>query len=428
MAKLFPFRGYRYNPSLVAQLDNIVTQPYDKISPAMLQEYLQRDPRNIARVISNSDYAEAKRYLDDWINTGVLRRDNTPSFYPYRQTFRIHGKSQSRTGFVGLISLEEASLHVRGHERVLRGPLQDRLKLIRQTEANEGLIFMLYSDPVLAVDRLLSQYTATHKPVIQVQDDYGVSHQLWQLSQTSLLAEITRLIQDHRLYIADGHHRFQTSVDYQTECLTQGFVPTEVESFNKRMIALFNMDSTGLEILPTHRGIKNVVQSHIDRLLDSLSPFFQIETVDSAEDLIALLPENGHLLGLVSGRNCQSHLIRLRKKANDDPCFMPRIQGVERCLDINILHEGILNPFFGIGAEELSSQDFIEYFRNPAELISAIREGKIQAGFLMNATRLDQVREISELGLKMPQKSTDFYPKLLTGLVLMKMEFEKGNK
>ena len=426
MARLFPFRGYRYDSRLVPRLDDVVTQPYDKISPDMLRRYLRKEPRNIARVIKNTDYADAARHLTDWIESGVLRRDGVPSFYPYRQVFEIQGQSHARLGFIGLISLHEADLAVRGHERVLRGPLQDRLNLIRHTESNEGLIFMLYSDPGLSVDRLLARFTESTEPVIQVRDEYGVHHQLWQLTQSNLQADVTAAFMSHRLYIADGHHRFQTSVEYRNECLAQGWRTSGPESFDKRMIGLFNMESPGLKVLATHRGIKNVDESRIGRLRAGLEPFFQVDSVAGADDLISLLAKEGHRSGLVLSDSGHAFLLRLRDQAHSDPVFMPAIQGPARSLEVNILHEGILNPLLGIGAEELSSQNFVEYFRDPGELIAKVRKGELQAGFLLNATRLGQVREISDLGQKMPQKSTDFYPKLLTGLVLMKMEMARG--
>ncbi len=426
MARLLPFRGYRYDSRLVPRVDDVVTQPYDKISPDMLRRYLRKDPRNIARVIKNKDYADAARHLSDWIESGVLRRDGVPSFYPYRQVFEIQGQSHARLGFIGLISLDEADLAVRGHERVLRGPLQDRLNLIRHTESNEGLIFMLYSDPGFSVDRLLARFTESTEPVIQVQDEYGVRHQLWQLTHSNLQSDVTAALLSHRLYIADGHHRFQTSVEYRNECLAQGWRTSGPESFDKRMIGLFNMESPGLKVLATHRGIKNADESRIGRLRAGLEPFFQVDRVAGADDLISLLAKEGHRSGLVLGDSGHAFLLRLRDQAHSDPGFMPAIQGPARSLDVNILHEGILNPLLGIGAEELSSQNFVEYFRDPAELIAKVRKGELQAGFLLNATRLGQVREISDLGQKMPQKSTDFYPKLLTGLVLMKMEMARG--
>ena len=426
MARLIPFRGYRYDSRVVPRLDDVVTQPYDKISPVMLRRYLRKDPRNIARVIKNPDYADAARNLNDWIESGVMRRDGVPSFYPYRQVFEIQGQSHARLGFIGLISLDEADLAVRGHERVLRGPLQDRLNLIRHTESNEGLIFMLYSDPGLSVDQLLARFTESAEPVLQVHDEYGVRHELWRLTESDLQEAVAAALMNHRLYIADGHHRFQTSVEYRNECLAQGWRISGPESFDKRMIGLFNMESPGLKVLATHRGIKNVDESRIANLRAGLEPYLQVDSVSGAEDLISLLEGEGHRSGLVFRGSSQAFLLRLRERSRSDPSFMPAIQGPARSLDVNILHEGILNPLLGIGAEELSSQNFVEYFRDPGELIAKVRKGELQAGFLLNATRLGQVREISDLGQKMPQKSTDFYPKLLTGLVLMKMEMARG--
>ncbi len=428
MGRVFPFRGYRYDSSQIGRLEDVVTQPYDKITPSMLEDYLRRHPHNIARVIKNSDYEEAGRHLLDWIGDGVMKQEGESCFYPYEQVFDLDGSRVSRLGFICLTSLGDSNLTVRGHERVLQAPLQDRLDLIRQTRSNEGLIFMLHSQPSMRVDEILSQATEGEEPEIQIVDEYGVMHRLWCLGDRSIQDQISDGLEESRFYIADGHHRFQTSVLFQQECLEQGLRETAPESFDKRMIALFNMESPSLRILATHRGLRNLPDLDDQKLLSHLSQNFDVRLMEGVDGLDAEMGSGGHCLALVSGAVGRIHLLRLRKEMVDSRSFMPDLNGPARGLDVNILHEGIFKAYLGIGPEEVASQKYVDYFRDRQELVRGVRQGRYQLGFLLNPTRLNQVREVSERGEKMPQKSTDFYPKLLTGLVLMRMEFESSSE
>ena len=401
-----------------------MTQPYDKITPSMLEEYLRRHPHNMARVIKNANYEEAGEHLLNWIGDGVVKQDGESCFYPYEQVFDLDGSRVSRLGFICLTSLGDSNLTVRGHERVLQAPLQDRLDLIRQTRSNEGLIFMLHSQPSMRVDEILSQAIEGEDPEIKMVDEYGVSHRLWCLTDQAIQEQIRGGLEDSRFYIADGHHRFQTSVLFQQECLEQGLRGTAPESFDKRMIALFNMESPSLRILATHRGLRNLPDLDAQKLLGDLSQNFHVQPMEDLDGLDAEMAEEGHCLALVSGTAGRIYLLRLRKDMAESRSFMPDLNGSARGLDVNILHEGIFKAYLGIGPEEVASQKYVDYFRDRQELIKGVREGSHQLGFLLNPTRLNQVREVSERGEKMPQKSTDFYPKLLTGLVLMRMEFD----
>jgi len=276
MAELYPFRGYRYDEAKVGNIGDVVTQPYDKISPEMRLAYLERHPDNVARVIKNPDYQDAAEHLSRWIADGVLKGDQVPSFYPYEQVFEYEGASLSRLGFIGLVSLDDENLAVKGHENVLKKPLEDRLRLIRANEANDGLIFTLYSDPEMGVDGALSEFTAQHGPVCDLHDEFGVRHRIWQLPESGISERIVDSLRGKPLYIADGHHRFQTAVSYRQECLEKGWHSEAVESFDKRMVALFNMDSPEVKILATHRAIRNISAFSGEHLVNQLEAFFQV--------------------------------------------------------------------------------------------------------------------------------------------------------
>lgn len=424
MAKLVPFRGYRFVPETSGKLDGILTQPYDKISDSMLQAYLKRSPYNLARVIKNTDYAQAASYLRDWISQGILRQDSAPSLYPYQQTFDFEKVRFRRLGFIGLVSLE-SSRQVKGHERILRDPLQDRLRLIRHTESNEGLIFMLYDEPRRRTDEILADFVRRKDPVVRVRDEFGVEHTLWQMSESERCSAVLQKLADRPLYIADGHHRFQTSLIFFEECRQKGWKPAAPESFDRRMIALFNMQDPGLMILPTHRAIRNLPEFDPQDLLSALQVSFDLHRCLTPEEVTEQMKGGSHRLGLLLREGF--YWLSLKPQSINQPSFMPEIAGVARSLDVNILHEGILRSVLKIGPEELARQQNVDYHREWRELVKPLLKGKYQAIFLLNPTTLGQVRQISELDQKMPQKSTDFYPKLLSGLVLMRMEIDKKN-
>jgi uncharacterized protein (DUF1015 family) len=399
-----------------------VTQPYDKIPDSLIKEYLSRSPYNVAQVIRNTDYQAAGNHFQSWMDSGILRQDETDTFYVYEQRFRVGGELLSRSGLIGLVSLDESRPQVKGHERVMQGPLEDRLQLIRQTESNDGLIFSLFSDPTTEIDSLMAVVRAELEPVAQVTDDYQVEHSLWTLSDPATLEAIQNRFRDFTLYIADGHHRFETAKHYRDECRQKGWRPAGGESFDKRMMALFNTESPGLRILPTHRAVKNLREFSQDRFLNQLKNFFEVTPKESSASLYAELQESDHSLGVVLGESSESFLLTEKQGTQG---FMPGIKGPARGLDVNLLHSGILEPLLEIGAKELSAQSHIGYFRDHNNMVDRVRSGEYQLAFILRPTRLEQVREISDAGEKMPQKSTDFFPKLLTGMVFMKMEIDK---
>lgn len=427
MAEIFPFRGYRYSREEIADLGDVVTQPYDKISEQMRKEYLERHRYNIVRVIKNSACENAAENLNQWIKTGILQQDDSPSFYPYEQNFRFEGQSFSRLGFMGLVSLEADPDSVKGHERVLDRPLEDRLNLIRSTEANESSVFMLYSNPSMQADQLIRQFSQDHDPLIEVTDQDGNTHRMWRLCDKDLHQQISEILSGSQLYIADGHHRFKTSELYYEECQSRGWKVHGGESFDKRMVTLFNLNSPELKILPTHRGIRSLKEFDLDQFLSGLKPHFIVEQMATVAELEAAMQGPGVRIGLAARKKTTYYLLHLRESSIDDSTFMAEMTGTIRQLDVNVLHEGILRSALGVDARQPSGQAQVSYFRHREELIAQLEQGECQLAFILNPTSLDEVRELSEQGEKMPQKSTDFYPKLLTGLVLMKMEIDKGD-
>ncbi len=426
MGVLLPFRAYRYASPTIGPLDRLVSQPYDKITPSMREDYLRRHPDNIVRVIKNDDYQAAGEYVRRWIGEGVLVQDPEPAFYPYEQVFTFEGQQLSRLGVIGLISVEESQGAVKGHENVLREPLEDRLRLIRETESNEGLIFTLYPDRAQLLEQRLRGFTDACAPIAEVRDEYSVIHRLWKVTDREFQKTIATFLADRPMYIADGHHRYQTSVLYCRKCRERGWKVTAVESFDKRLIALFSLDSPAMKILPTHRAIRNLASFSIESMLERLAAWFDVRRAADSEELTEEIKRGEHRIGLAAGSPPVFCVLQLKERALDDTTFLPGIQGPARELDVNLLHKGILEPVLGIGKEALASEQYVTYIRASAELIDGVTQGTYQLGFLLRPTSLEQVRQVSEAGEKMPQKSTDFFPKLLTGLVIMRMEIGKG--
>ncbi len=430
MAHIYPFKGYRFHEEHVGSLEAVVTQPYDKIPDDLRADYLNRSPFNIVRVIKNENYGEAASVLEQWINSGALSQDTEPCLYIYEQRFRFEGEDRVRIGLIGMVALDDPELAVKGHENVLARPLADRLNLIRYTEANEGLVFTLFSDPTLAVDRILESGVAERSPSIEVRDDFGVLNRIWAVSNPEVVSAARKALAACPLYIADGHHRYQTSLTFYRECIEKGWKPAAAESFDKRMVALFNMDSEGMRILPTHRGVKGLGQFDSSWFSARLASRFEVSPVEGLDVLVARINHGHHHFGFcwVEDGQVKTVLAVLKTEVLSDRSFMPSVAGPLRSLDVSVLHSGVFEEILDITPEQVAGGGRVSYFREREELLGALKSGEIQLGCLLRPTSLEQVREVSEFGAKMPQKSTDFYPKLLTGLVLMKMNISREGK
>ena len=422
MPRLFAFRGHCFDPRIVGDLDDVVTQPYDKISPSLRERYLQRSPFNVAHVIVNSDYEVAGRTLGSWISQGALRQDEDPSLYAYQQSYTWEGREYERTGVIGLVSIREAAASIRGHEKTMSGPLQDRLQLLRTTEVNDGLIFSLYQEPARHTDLLLSEVLGGGPPGVDVADDSGFRHRLWRIGQPGIQEGLNEVLGPLVFYIADGHHRFQTALHFMQECEEKGWEPGAVESFDKRMMAVFNMESPGLRILPTHRAVRDLVDFSPEKFLSVLAGEFEVQPQRGLQELRGVLDRSPGTLGMITGRPLRAYSLR----AEGVPSGLRGLSGTAAQLDVNLLHDGILEPLLGIGRVELAAQSRVDYFRETDQLAELVESGAYALGFLLRPTTLEQVRRCSDEGVMMPQKSTDFFPKLLTGLVFSKMVIRKG--
>jgi uncharacterized protein (DUF1015 family) len=409
LATINPFQPYRYSPQ-AGDPANLVTQPYDKISPEMQARYLAASPYNLVRIIlgekrasdtdSDNVYTRAAAYLETWIRDGVLAQDAAPALYAYFQEFAVpdSGERLTRKGFIAIGKLEDYSAGiVFRHEQTLTGPKKDRLDLLRHTHAHFGQIFMLYPDPSGEIDRLLDQSTA-EAPVLDVLDDDGARHCLWPVSDPPRILQIQTLMADKKLLIADGHHRYETALAYRTENPGAKFV----------MMTLVNMHSPGLRILATHRVLRN---------LENFDPVKFFEAAVKAGWSVAAIPSLDKLKERLA--HPEPKLVQIGVLAKGEMRLMQRPRKDDR-LDVPVLHEDILGTLLGISDEAVRDQKFIKYVRGVDAAAAEIESGA-QVAFLLEPTPIDDMARIAFAGGVMPQKSTDFYPKLLSGVTIYKL-------
>lgn len=440
MAQVIPFKGFRYNTSKIDDLSKVMTPPYDVISPAEQDQFYQMSQYNIIRLELGKEepgddechnkYTRAARYLKDWIENQILIQDKQPSFYIYQQQFSLtNGNTYTRTGFIGLVRLEEFSKGViLPHENTLSKPKADRLQLMRACEANFSQIFALYDDPAKKIPSLLKQHIESYSPDIEVEAIPGIIEKLWVVSEHSAIQQIQDNMADKKLYIADGHHRYETALTYRNERMAQNPHHTGDELYNFVMMMMVEMEDPGLIILPTHRAISGIKGFSKEEFLKSAAKDFIVEEhtfsgktlKQRADEMEGLLAEKGsHSFVFYDGdaKSCYVLTLKSMRIMNER---LPQHDISYRSLDVTILHTLLLEPLLGIGKEQMANQDFITYTHDLMEGAQWVEEGRCQMAFFLNPTSVKQVKEVSLAGEKMPQKSTYFYPKLLTGLVINK--------
>ena len=440
MAQVIPFKGFRYNASKIDDLSKVMTPPYDVISPAEQDRFYQMSEYNIVRLElgkeepaddeHNNKYTRAAEYLKDWIEKQVLVQEKQPSFYIYQQQFSLsNGNTYTRTGFVGLVRLEEFSKGViLPHENTLSKPKADRLKLMQACEANFSQIFALYDDPEKVIPQLLKRHIDANSPDIEIEAIPGIIERLWVVSDHSVIAQIQESMADKKLYIADGHHRYETALTYRNQRMAQNPHHTGDELYNFVMMMMVEMEDSGLIILPTHRAINGIKGFSREEFLKKASKDFTVEEhaflgktlKERADEMESLLAKKGsHSFVFYDGNLRSCHVLSLKsmEAVNER---LPQHDTSYRSLDVTILHTLLLEPLLGIGNEQMANQEFITYTHDLTEGVTWVEEGRCQMAFFINPTSVKQVKEVSLAGEKMPQKSTYFYPKLLTGLVINK--------
>jgi len=411
MPEIRPFSAIRYNPAKVGDLNLVVTQPYDKIDPKLQEEYYHRSPYNFVRLIlgkieptdddKNNRYTRAKATFEKWLSEGVLIRDPEPALYPYHQEFTLKDKAYCRRGFIGILRVEEFGGKILPHERTLSKPKEDRYRLFRTTMKNFETVFMLYTDPEQRVIELLKP---EGQPLIEVKDDFGFTHKLWKVADLRIIGEVQKVFQDSTLLIADGHHRYETSLRLKRELGGDG-------PHNYRLITFVNIEDSGLVILPTHRLIFNLVDFTLEGLIQKLLSDFSIKGIGRAEIESEL--KGSHRFVMVTRDT--THLLELKDEGVLARLLPDRAPEYRR-LDVTILHTLIIERALGIDPSRI--EDHVRYRRGIDDVFRAVDSGQFQIGFLLNPTTPVEVKSVAMKGERMPQKSTDFFPKMISGLVI----------
>jgi uncharacterized protein (DUF1015 family) len=433
MAHIEPFRALRYDPSRVS-IPQVVTQPYDKITPEMQEGYYAVSPYNLVRVIlgkqhagdhaGENRYSRASNFFQSWRNDGIFLRDVEPSLYLYVQRFKVPGgKSElERRGVIALGRIEDYSAGVVfRHEQTLAKPKADRLDLLRATRAHFGQLFMLYSDPAGEIDAALRPGRASD---LDTQDEYGVSHQVWKIADPGLVSMVREKMRDKKLVIADGHHRYETALNYRNEQRAAKAAAGSVAPHELVMMTLVNMDSPGLVILPTHRVVHGLESFSAAAFREKASAYFSVEEVDASVDAAratVILREAGRI-GTAMLAVAADRVFLLDRPRPVSPNFYDGLSLRQQSLDVVQLHRCLLEGVLGISEEAIREQKNVRYIRDIGESMAQVRNGTANVAFLMNPVRMAQVRDIAFAGEVLPQKSTDFYPKLLTGLTIYSLE------
>jgi uncharacterized protein (DUF1015 family) len=439
MAKIVPFRGLRYHPERVGDLAQVMAPPYDVISPALQDELHARHANNIVRLIlgrtSATDTTEENRYtraaalLRQWRLDGILSRDAEPSIYLYDQEYADEdGRTLTRHGIIALARIEEFSTGlVKPHEKTLSDPKADRLALLKACQANLSPVFSLYSDPCRVLE-VLAKKEKDRSPEIAVRDDDGVWHRCWRCAEPSLIGKAQALLDNKPLVLADGHHRYEAAIAYRDYMRELHPDYTGKELFNYVLMCFSNMEDQGMRIFPAHRVVRGLVDFERAAFLGRVAEFFNIESkpfeADDVEQRRALrrhlaeLDAEHHALALFAGDG-RIHYLTLKDEGVMDDFFDGKTPKVLRTLDVSILHLLLLERILGIAPED-SGQ--LQYVRGIDEPLRMVETNEAQLAFLLNPTRMAEVRDVANAGGKMPQKSTYFYPKILSGLVINKIE------
>jgi uncharacterized protein (DUF1015 family) len=434
MAKIAPFQGIRYNANKVGDLSKVVSQPYDRVRYGLQDDYYDLHPYNIVRIIKGREqqgdqpdgqnvYTRARDYYRTWFDAGYLLRDPQPGFYVYHQTFALpNGEELTRRAFVAALELAEFDEGiVLPHERTHSGPKVDRLNLLRATATNFGQIFMLYPDAENRINALFDAALAGRQPDADLQElfEQNVRQQLWAVTDPDVIeAVVADMAPKQGLIIADGHHRYETALNYRTEMRQQHPDAPANAGFNYRMVTLVSMDDPGLTILPTHREMHDYTAKTTRQILEDVAEYFEVVAVTDCPALESALAEETDADRRIGFYDGDYYLFQLKSPDIMSQVAPDRVEEW-RMLNVSILHELLIERVMGISKDSVVALDNIQYHRDLDLALARVDEGRAQCVYVMNPTRMSEVKACSMAGEKMPQKSTDFYPKVITGLVAM---------
>lgn len=440
MAKSIPFRGILYNQKKIGNLEDIVAPPYDVISKDHQEKLYQKNDYNVVRLILgkihendndlNNRYTRSARDLKDWLKKGILQQNGDECLYFYSQNYLYMGEEKTRTGFITKTKIEEYEKRIIcPHEYTLSKPKADRLELTRACEANFSQIFGLFSDPDKTIDNLI-QKGIEGESLTKIKDPDGVVHNFGKITNRDIIKQLTSCMNNKKIFIADGHHRYETALAYRNEMRKKFADTTENKPYDYVLMYLTNMDSEGTSIFPIHRLLFDLDNFQPEQLLESLKTFFNIQKYSFKEPdeknkiLVFLLNQmklkekDQFTFGLYLGT--QSFYLLTLKDHSYAKNLAENSKQPEELLELEsfILHSLIIEKLMGIKKESIKNQENICYKKNEVEAVEMVDSGKYQLAFFLNPTPMEQIKKLASASVRMPQKSTYFFPKLLSGLVI----------
>ena len=421
MAEIIPFKGILYNPEKV-DVSLTAAPPYDVVSPRYKEELYKKDPHNIIRIDFGKDrdddngednrYTRAAEYLQQWLEKEIFTHDPEPAYYCYETIYTLNGQQAKTVGFLGAVKIEElGSGKIHPHEMTYSKPKSDRLNILRYCNANTSPIFSLYSSEERTTSSMLENLTK-ETPYVEAIDKDGFTHRLWRISDSASIETIKSEMADKHVFIADGHHRYETALAFKKEMEEKGLSKTGDEPFNYVLMFLSNMEDPGLTLLPTHRIVE--IDSDIHPKA-TLKKYFDINKIsaegmteeDARQKMFDAMEGTMHSFGMFL-TNTGSYYTLTFNESNigiDLPDCLKK-------LDVSVLHKFIF--------EKLLKIDHYEYEMDPVIAVDKAVKGSFEAVFFLNDTKINDLKEVALAGHRMPPKSTYFYPKLLTGMVIYK--------
>lgn len=423
MAVIKAFRGMRYDTERAGKINELCCPPYDIISEKERLEYIGRNEYNVIRLELPKEggdvYKTAGDILDLWRKNGILIHEDKPAIYIYEEEFNAYNTRKSIKGIIARVKLEEFSKGIiLPHEFTLSKAKADRLNLMKATNCNFSQIYALYMDEKHTTLNTIDELSKG-EPAAKFTDSDRITHRLWIVTDEDIIAKLATDFEDRRLYIADGHHRYETALNYRNYCRENG-ISKEGDAQDYQMIYLVDMEHPGLVVFPTHRLVRDLEGFDRDKVLDGCEEYFDIKAFDSVgnmnETLAKQYKEGKKAFGFYCGRG-EWYLLVL-KDISVMSKELPELSAASRQLDVSVLHTLILEKILGIDKENMANQVNLTYTKFFEEAILGVDKGDFQCSFVLNPTRVTEIRDVAAAGEKMPQKSTYFYPKMITGMVM----------
>ncbi len=446
MAYIKPFRGIFYNKEIINNISLIIAPPYDVISPEEQERLYERSPYNIVRLIKGKDLphdsesanssTRANEYFNEWLKERVLIRDTDEAIYASWDEYNLEdGTKKIRKGFYALFKLEDfGDGGIFPHEETLVAPKEDRFRLMKACSANFSPIFSLYSDPERRINQLLKEKVWSGNPDIEILSQQRILHKLWRITNPLTLQEIIEAMKGQNVFIADGHHRYETALRYQKFLKQESGAKKDLQPYDYCLMYFTNTEDKGLTILPYHRVVKNLSPYLLDNIVQKLQEWFNVRAINfdgirvtelmARRELVRFISKSGidhPAFGMFKGNN-KYYVLVLKSDVKIDEIVDGKGSKAWKTLDVNILHSLIFNKILGISSNDFEKQGTLVFVSDLTNALDLVNMRKSQAAFLVNPTRIEQVVNVALNREKMPQKSTFFFPKLPSGLVIRKID------